>query len=92
MPVPKLIRSKTKKKLPPKKPGEPRPKACPRCRARQIKAIQPSTVSGLLVWRCGKCTAVGYGRRVIGDPTSGGDQGALPAKAAYRQNLLKGQK
>lgn len=85
----KLVKSAKPRELLPNAPTEPRPKSCPRCNGRKIHAIQPITESGLAVWRCKKCAAVGYGQRILGDPTSGGETGALSSDGSYRSNLLK---
>lgn len=89
MPVQKLVKSSKPKKLLPNAPTEPRPKSCPRCNGRKIHAVEPITDSGLAVWSCGGCGSIGYGQRCIGDPTSGGETGAVGTKDAYRKNLLK---
>lgn len=86
----KANRAKPKPKTPLKEndPSEPRPKTCPKCNGRQICAVEPTTTSGLLVWRCRKCGVTGYGRRCLGDPTSDAGMGARTTQGTYRQNLL----
>lgn len=89
MSVQKLVKSANPRELLPNDPTEPRPKTCPKCNGRRIKAVEPVTDSGLAVWRCAGCRAIGYGQRVVGSPTSGGETGAVPTDGAYRKNLLK---
>ena len=88
MAVQKLIKSDKPRELKPNDPTEPRPKNCPKCNARSIHPIEPITDSGLAVWRCRKCRAIGYGQRCLGDPTSGGFNGAQPADGDYRHDLV----
>ncbi len=47
-----------------------KPKVCPKCDGKKIKSV-PETHSGLKPWRCLRpgCGAIGYGDRVVGDPT-----------------------
>lgn len=51
------------------KEAEAIPERCPRCRANGPKSVG-ETPSGLRPWRCASCRAIGYGERVVGDPTS----------------------
>lgn len=62
--------AKKKRAVAPPEPPEPAPERCPRCAG--PVALLPRSPTGLNVWRCPPCRAIGHGARVVGDAVPDG--------------------